>query len=1568
MISILILSYNREQYLAQAIASVLNQTYPDFELLIWDDGSTDRSMEIAQAYAQQDARVRVMGAPNQGIAKARNAAIAHLKGEYLGWVDSDDWLAPTALEETVALLKAQPKLGMVYTDYLTTNEAGLVQAYGQRCATPYSKERLLLSFMTFHFRLMRRSVFDQIGGIDESFECSYDYDLCLRLSEVTPITHLQRPLYFYRCHSNSVTQYQRLGYIHWSQKAMQKALERRGLSDRYRIAVQLETINGQLEGRFSLKLRPETRRRAIARYSAALLAALPLSLPLTTAAIAQSVRPANDGTGTRVTRDGNRYDIQGGQRSRDGANLFHSFEQLDLSQQEIANFLATPDLQNILGRIGGGSPSYIDGILRITGGNPNLLLMNPAGILFGANAQLDLPAAFTATTATGIGFDGGWFSATGAVDYAALVGNPTSFAFTLAQPGVLVNAGDLAVQPGSALGLLGGLVLNTGTLSAPDGTITLAAVPGENLVRLSQPGSLLSLDFEPIQPGDALPNPTSITPALLPTLLTGGNLDGATGLTVNPDGSVALTGSDVTIPQQAGTAIASGNLDVANADGIGGTIAVLGDRLALLSANLDASGTTGGGNLFIGGNYQGRGSLPNALRTLVDADSVLTADAIATGDGGEVILWADQVTGFYGSISTTGGAIAGDGGFVEVSGAQELLFRGTVDTTAPNGATGTLLLDPVNLTIVEGFGAANDTEVSDGEILSGDGLPGSFTISEGFLEAIPATTNILLEATNDIIIEDLTGGADVGLVFAPAFFASGGSITFRADADNDGSGAFRSDPANRISATGRDISISAAEITVGDIDTSFTAFSASGSAGQITLEADGDITTGTLRAIGGAGSFGYTAEGGEIEVRSDFGDVTIDAIASHSISGAGGDVTIVGDRVQISEFLTIDPVYPAIPANASIYAVGVGGNNGDIFIEFSGGPNNAPFVVGSLTPNGSRGALYTDPTNPLQSGSFAILSSGGDATLPPGIDDITLRSVNEAPTLSGVSDLTPTFSTTRNQAIDIRVSNLLTLSDISDADGDNVRIVITRIPTGGTLTRNGVVLSVGTRVSPGDVLVYTPPDGVTGTVTAFELVAIDLSNGATELSRSGEVLSVSVQITANRDVLPEDDNFPNDPLPDRPNQRTTPPVTVDTPSSSISQVPAIDRDFTSSYTRYLGLPVPDLVTLDEATQRLSEIERATGAKPALVYVSFAPPAIDLLVESPSPQPTDELELIVITREGVFRERIAGVTRSQVLATVQTFQGEVTNVRRLRTTSYLDSSQQLYQWLIEPIQAELQTRKITNLVFLPDAGLRSLPFAALHDGQQFLIENYSVGLMPSLSLTDTLYKDIRDSQVLALGISESTQGQPPLPAVPIELTTLVLNLWQGGRIFLNSSVTRDILLQMQQEQPFGIIHMATHADFVGGDINQSYIQLWNDRLQMDQVRQLGWNDPAVELLVLSACRTALGNEQAELGFAGMAAQTGVKSTIASLWYVNDLATAALMTEFYQFLDSAPIKAQALREAQVAMARGEIYFSDGKLQGLEGINPLPMPSASIREAEQNFSHPYYWAAFTMIGNPW
>jgi CHAT domain-containing protein len=351
---------------------------------------------------------------------------------------------------------------------------------------------------------------------------------------------------------------------------------------------------------------------------------------------------------------------------------------------------------------------------------------------------------------------------------------------------------------------------------------------------------------------------------------------------------------------------------------------------------------------------------------------------------------------------------------------------------------------------------------------------------------------------------------------------------------------------------------------------------------------------------------------------------------------------------------------------------------------------------------------------------------------------------------------------------------------------------------------------------------------------------------------------------------------------------------------------------------------------------------------------------------------EHLELVLVTANAQpMRVLVPATTRWQVLQLADALQSEITNPRRRSSISYLDSAQKLYRWLIAPMTSVLTALNIDNLIIIPAAGLRSVPFAALYDGKEFLVERYSLSVMPSLSLTDIRYDNIADDEVLAMGVSVF-EDKAPLPAVPIELESIAPP--SEGKSFLNQDFTLGNLQAQRANRPFGIIHLATHSEFQPGEPKNSYIQLWDTKLRIDQMRQLRWNSPPVNLLVLSACSTALGDEEAELGFAGLAVASGARSALASLWEVSDEGTLGLMTEFYRQLrapkreGNLTIKAEALRRAHLQMLRGRVRIQDGMLR-VEGVSAsLTLPPEIAGRGDRVLSHPYYWAAFTMIGNPW
>ncbi|TVR05999.1 MAG: CHAT domain-containing protein [Phormidium sp. GEM2.Bin31] len=414
----------------------------------------------------------------------------------------------------------------------------------------------------------------------------------------------------------------------------------------------------------------------------------------------------------------------------------------------------------------------------------------------------------------------------------------------------------------------------------------------------------------------------------------------------------------------------------------------------------------------------------------------------------------------------------------------------------------------------------------------------------------------------------------------------------------------------------------------------------------------------------------------------------------------------------------------------------------------------------------------------------------------------------------------------------------------------------------------------------------------------------------------------------------------------------TPKTLAEDTSALIERWQNLEIRWEQQYSEYFGVSLSD--RSPEFTEMIDTLAQQSLANRQTSAILYAIPH------------DEKLELILATSTGIAVQEWVPVTQQELLQTVSNFENELINPRRRRSTAYRQLAQQLHDWLISPVSDSLEAEGIEHLIFSLGEGLRTLPMAALHDGDGFLIETYSLGRIPGYLLMDTGSRSLRNAQVLAMGASEF-EDAAPLPAVPLELASIVPRLWQG-QSFLNEGFTLGNLQEQRQQRDYSIIHLATHAQFQPGDADASYLQFWDQRLSLTRLRELDWQSSPVELLVLSACSTARGDVQAELGFAGLAVQSGIPTVLASLWAVSDVGTLLLMSEFYEQLKTAPTPAVALRRSQLAALRGELDFtppplSDNLPPGTLVGSPLPDPVEQL-----DVSHPYYWSAFTNIGNPW
>ena len=344
---------------------------------------------------------------------------------------------------------------------------------------------------------------------------------------------------------------------------------------------------------------------------------------------------------------------------------------------------------------------------------------------------------------------------------------------------------------------------------------------------------------------------------------------------------------------------------------------------------------------------------------------------------------------------------------------------------------------------------------------------------------------------------------------------------------------------------------------------------------------------------------------------------------------------------------------------------------------------------------------------------------------------------------------------------------------------------------------------------------------------------------------------------------------------------------------------------------------------DECVARLQSRARrleSLAARTAVIYPVIFPDRLDLLVSA-----GEEIERVSVPVSGRVLEAEAHALRRLL--------------EKRTTRQYLPHAQRLHAWLIEPVSAFLAAHAVETLVVIPDGALRGIPFAALHDGTGFLARRYALATAPALSLVESGAGGLAGRRALVGGLSEAVQDYPGLPQVARELDEV------GGlfdtRLLGNAAFRVPAVREAMGETPFSVVHIASHGEF-DSDPRRTFLLTWDGRMSMDVLERLmrsgRLREDPVELLTLSACRTAAGDDRAALGLAGVAVKAGARSALATLWYINDEASSRLVTGFYRAIATGKAtKAQALREAQ----------------GLLLEDP-------------RYRHPGYWAAFLLIGD--
>ncbi|MDH5587486.1 MAG: CHAT domain-containing protein, partial [Nitrospirota bacterium] len=314
---------------------------------------------------------------------------------------------------------------------------------------------------------------------------------------------------------------------------------------------------------------------------------------------------------------------------------------------------------------------------------------------------------------------------------------------------------------------------------------------------------------------------------------------------------------------------------------------------------------------------------------------------------------------------------------------------------------------------------------------------------------------------------------------------------------------------------------------------------------------------------------------------------------------------------------------------------------------------------------------------------------------------------------------------------------------------------------------------------------------------------------------------------------------------------------------------------------------------------------------------------------------DRIELIVNFPSGL-KQYTVKVREQNVTKVARQFRLKLQN---FSNQGFKESSTQLYTWLIKPLEQDLETEGIETVVFVPDGALRSIPIAALYDGEQYLIEKYAMATTPGVTMTDPKPLNRENINILSLGLTESVQGFPALPYVEKELKNL--QAMYKGQQLLNEDFVVNSMRQQLKSEDYNIVHIASHG-LVESKVENTFVLAFDEKITMNRLAELvglfRFRKAPLELLTLSACETAAGDDRAALGLAGVAVKAGARSALATLWFIDDAVASDLIGEFYQQLhDPTLSKAQALQIAQIKILE----------------NP-------------DFRHPNFWSPFLLINN--
>ncbi|HYE88771.1 MAG TPA: filamentous hemagglutinin N-terminal domain-containing protein, partial [Vicinamibacterales bacterium] len=779
-----------------------------------------------------------------------------------------------------------------------------------------------------------------------------------------------------------------------------------------------------------------------------------------------------------------------------------NWEAFSIQKDEITRLILQHAGGAMLNRVVGQNPSQILGTLQSNG---RIFLINPSGITFGAGAVIDVGGLVASTLRmSDADFLSGRFAFSGS-------GSEGAIRIEGANAQEKLAAGTIRTPEGGHVYLIAPQVENSGVITAPNGEVIIAAGKSVEFVnartpdirveytadgKVSNAGEIVAASGHIGIYGTLIKNSGRVS-ASRAELGDGGKIvfKAVKDVTLDATSRVEATGAkggEIKIQGETGTLLVQGVVEAKGEEEKGGEIQLLARQVGLIGrAHVDASGERGGGTVLVGGDYQGRNAdVPNAEKTYVGRDVVIKADAGAEGDGGKVVLWADDSTQFHGSISARGGSRQGDGGFVEVSGKHQLVFRGDVDTSAPNGAMGSLLLDPDAIVIknlpADDVGAPNDTDVADGSVIFTDGGTGTFTISAGKLESLAAGTNISLQANNTITMEALTNPN----------VATNATLTL--------------DQTGTVAMTTTNGAI--------DLNSGNTILLTGG--GSLTLSAGTNITTGAITSAGGAVNLTAGTSAGT-------GTLTTGAITTTGTTGGagatggnGGAVNLTGDST-----ITVGTITTTGGTGGAGNPGGTGGNGGNVLISGSGGAISTQAITTTGGTGGAGAAATNNGGTGGNAGTITITATGGTSSVTTNGQALTANGGT-----GGAADGAGATSGTGGNGSTINVSSAaagITVGNVSNVGG-NAGATTNGATAGGSGTGASITLNAAAALAlNGSIAAMNQSVSLTGNgVTLAGAQTVNSGTGALSVNAGSGALTLhagSLLLTTGSATLTADD-------------------------------------------------------------------------------------------------------------------------------------------------------------------------------------------------------------------------------------------------------------------------------------------------------------------------------------------------------------------------------------------------------------------------------------------------------------